>query len=90
MKYRVWHNCQVGRVNRFFVEVKSIEEAWLVLNVLWEYDIFQYANLIKGDYASTSGLEYFDECEKDWCEWYDDDGLDITEHFENLEEFDND
>lgn len=44
MKYRVWHNCQIGRVGRFFVEVKNIEEAWLVLNTLWNYDIFQYDN----------------------------------------------
>lgn len=86
MKYRVWHNCQVGRVNSFFVEVKSIEEAWLVLNTLWKYDMFQYANLIKGDYASTSGLEYFDEYENDWCEWCDDDGLEIREHFESMED----
>lgn len=86
MKYRVWHNCQVGRVNRFFVKVKSVEEAWLVLNTLWNYDIFQYNNKVKGDYASASGLEYFDEYENDWFEWYDYDGFEIREHFENLEE----
>lgn len=81
MKYRVWHNCQIGRVGRFFVEVKNIKEAWFILNVLWKYDMFQYSNCIKGDYSSVSGLEYFDEYENDWCEWYDDNGLDIKDHF---------
>ena len=29
---------------------------------------------------------YFDEEEQEWCEWYDDNGLDIKEHFEESEE----
>lgn len=84
-KYRVWHNCQIGKVGSFYVGVKSPEEAWLVLNTLWDYDLFQYYNGVKGDYANASGFEYFDEEENDWCEWYDEDGLDIREHFEEME-----
>lgn len=85
MKLRVWHNCQVGRVKHFYVEVSSIEEAWKILNVLWDYDLFQYENNIKPDYINSSGVEYFDEEENDWCEWYDEDGFDLKEHFKNLE-----
>lgn len=86
MKLRVWHNCQIGKVKNFYVDVKNIEEAWLILNTLWNYDLFQYENRIKGDYANTSGLEYFDEEEQEWYEWEDDDGFDIKEHFENMQE----
>ena len=53
---------------------------------MWDYDLFQYENNIKPDYCNASGLEYFDEEEQEWCEWYDDDGLDIKEHFEESEE----
>lgn len=85
LKLRVWHNCQVGAVKNFYVSVDNIEEAWRILNTLWDYDIFQYENRIKPDYCSVSGLEYFDEEEQEWCEWYDDDGYDIKEHFDNME-----
>ena len=83
MELRVWHCCQVGSVGNFYVPVSSIEEAWKILNTLWDYDIFQYENNIKPDYTNTSGLEYFDESEKVWTEWEDEDGCDIREHFED-------
>ena len=69
----------------FYVEVESIEEAWKILNTLWDYDIFQFENNVKPDFCNTSGLEYFDEKEQNWCEWFDDDGNDIKQHFENME-----
>lgn len=81
MKYRIWHICQVREVGKFFYEVRSLEEAWKMLNLIWDYDSFQYDNNIKGDYVSTSGLEYFDEENNEWREWYDEDGYDISEHF---------
>lgn len=85
LKLRVWHIPQVP-MKPFHVEVSSVEEAWKILNVLWDYDLFQYKNRVKPDYTNASGLEYWYEEEQDWCEWYDDDGYDIKEHFENLEE----
>ena len=83
---RVYHNCQVGAVPNFYIEVSSIEEAWLIMNILWEYDEFQFNNNIKPDYCNITGLEVFNEEEKDWEEWYDELGQDIKEHFENMEE----
>lgn len=83
MKYRVWHNCQIGMVKNFYVDVKSVEEAWLVLNTLWNYDSFQYENKIKEDYVNASGFQYFDEEYNEWYDWYDEKGYDIIEHFEN-------
>lgn len=70
----------------FHVEVSSIDEAWKILNILWNYDLFQYENNVKPDYCNMSGLEYYDEEEKDWMEWEDQDGYNIKQHFENLEE----
>lgn len=83
MELRVWHIPQVP-MKAFHVEVLSIDEAWKILNVLWNYDLFQYENKVKPDYCNMSGLEYFDEEENDWLEWEDGDGYDIKEHFENL------
>lgn len=85
MKLRVWHIPQVP-MKAFRVEVSSIDGAWKILNVLWDYDLFQYENRVKPDYCNMSGLEYFDEEEKDWLEWEDEDGFNIEQHFENLED----
>lgn len=85
MRFRVWHNPQIGKVGNFYKEVKNIEEARNMISTLSEYDLFQYKNNIKPDYCNASGLEYFDEDENAWLEWYDDDGYDIEEHFNNIE-----
>lgn len=85
-KLRVWHIPQVPMEIPFEVEVSSIEEAWKILNILWEYDLFQYDNNLKPDYCNASGLQSFDEEEKVWLEWADEDGYSIMEHFDNLEE----
>lgn len=78
---RVWHIPQVpGLV--FHVPVASLDEAKKVLEVLQNYDLFQYKNRIKGDYANASGLEVAETDENgelEWCEWNDEDGYDITE-----------
>lgn len=83
---RVCHNCQVGAVPNFYIEVSSIEEAWLIMNILWEYDDFQFNNNVKPDYCNMTVLEVFNEEEKDWEEWYDELGLNIKEHYESMEE----
>lgn len=81
MKYRIWHKCQIGMDKKFYYSVKSVDEAWFLLNVIWDYDSFQYRNKIKGDYTSASGLQYFNENDNEWEEWYDENGCDIEEHF---------
>lgn len=86
MKLRVWHICQIGKVDPFYVDVNSVEEAWKILNVLADYDLFQYENRIKPDYSNANGLEYLDEEENEWLEWEDEDGFDIWEHFRKMEE----
>lgn len=78
-KLRVWHIPQVP-MKAFHVEVETTEEAVKVLNILADYDLFQYENRVKPDYCNMQGLEEWDEEEKMWCDWYSDDGLDIHEY----------
>lgn len=75
-KLRVWHIPQVPMAP-FLVPVESVREAKLVLDTLADYDLFQYENNIKPDYSNVSGLEEWDG--KEWCEWCDDNGLNIDE-----------
>lgn len=55
-KYRVWWIPQVP-MQRFFVPVKSPDEARLILTTLAKYDLFQFQNKIKPDYCNAGGLE---------------------------------
>ena len=68
---RVWHIPQVpGRP--FYVRVNSPAEARKILNMLIDYDEFQYKENVKGDYSSANGLEVLED--DGWAEWYSDDG----------------
>lgn len=87
MKLRVWHIPQIP-TKAFHVNVSSVDEAWKIIKTLWDYDLFQFENNVKPDYCNISGLEYFNEEEKDWLEWEDEDGRNIKEHFQNLEDCD--
>lgn len=69
-KLRVSHFPQIP-CNPFIVEVRSIEEAKKIFDVLANYDLFQYENRIKPDYCNTTILEYWDEEKKEWLEWHD-------------------
>jgi hypothetical protein len=57
------------------------------LDTLARYDQFQYDNRIKPDYANTGGLQEWNEEEKEWWDWYDEDGNDID--FYTLEDLRN-
>jgi len=80
-KYRVWHIPQVPGKS-FHVFVNNPKEAKKVLEILADYDIFQYDNHIKPDYSNAGGLEVYEQGE--WSEWLDDEGNDIdsTELFD--------
>lgn len=73
---RVWHIPQVPG-KPFHVSVSSSEEAMKIIDVLARYDRFQFKHRIKGDYASASGLQVFDDGE--WVEWHDDEDRDVME-----------
>lgn len=59
-KLRVWHIPQVP-MKAFFVECDSIQEAVKIRNALAQYDLFQYENNVKGDYANANGIQMWDE-----------------------------
>lgn len=75
---RIWHIPQVP-MEGFKVAVKSIEEAKKILDVLADYDIFQFEHKVKPDYSNAAGLEVFDG--KEWVDWEDEfgNGIDETE-----------
>lgn len=70
-KLRVWWIPQVP-MKAFYVEVKSLEEAHLLVETLAQYDIFQFKNKIKPDYSNVGGLQMFEDGE--WTDWYNEDG----------------
>lgn len=84
-KLRVVHFPQIP-CRGFIVKVESLEEAKKVMDVLANYDLFQYEECIKGDYANSTILEEWDKYELEWIEWMDSDGRNIDEYLECLEE----
>lgn len=81
---RVWHIPQVPG-SPFHVYVDTLQEAQRVLNILANYDLFQYKNKIKPDYCSAAGLEqyvvYFDDGKPGWNEWYDEETGDCIDEW---------
>jgi hypothetical protein len=71
---RVWWVPQLPGES-FKVPVISIEEGVKIINVLADYDIFQYSNNIKPDYCNVGGLQRYvldnGEGVPDWEDWYD-------------------
>lgn len=80
---RVWRIPQVP-MKPFHVPVQSPDEAVKVMQVLADYDIFQFENRIKPDYCNASGMEVvegFIDGEPQWIEWNDPEtGDDIDEY----------
>lgn len=71
MKLRVFHIPQIPGP-AFIREVATKQEGKLLLDVLAEYDAFEFENHIKPDYANTGAVEYFDEDEGEWLSFDDD------------------
>lgn len=71
---RVWWVPQMP-MEPFHVAVESIPEARKILDTLAAYDLFQWQNRVKPDYANTGGLEVFDDGR--WFDWESEDGDDI-------------
>lgn len=59
---RVWWIPQVPGKS-FDVDVSSIDEGWWLLDVLADYDLFQWRNNIKPDYSNAGGLSIFEDGE---------------------------
>lgn len=77
-KLRVWWIPQVpGRP--FHVDVRDVSEGVKIMDVLADYDAFQFENNIKPDYCNAGGLILFDTDDTtdspdgSWVDWYDPD-----------------
>lgn len=76
----VWWIPQIP-MKPFEVDVESVREATKILNLLSDYDAFQFENKVKPDYSNTGGLKIWAEDDGDgkpgWIEWYDEEtGID--------------
>lgn len=80
---RVWHIPQIPG-KPFHVQVMSVTQARLVLRVLANYDLFQYNNNIKGDYANAQSIEIYDDGE--WTDWDENYNAEIKKHLEQGEQ----
>ena len=86
-KLRILHFPQVP-CKPFIVEVDNLKEAKKIMDMLADYDLFQFENRIKPDYCNTSVLEEYCEEEREWFTWCDEEtGIDdIHEYFESIDE----
>ena len=66
-------------------EVSSPEEARSIINTIANFVNFQVDNHVFPDHCSSAGLEMWDEDSEEWVDWYDEEGLDFEEHFEEME-----
>jgi hypothetical protein len=57
LKLKVWWMPQIP-MKCFEFEVSSIEEGRKFMDVLANYDLFQFENNVKPDYANTGGIVY--------------------------------
>lgn len=65
---KVWWIPQVP-MKAFEIPVSSVREAAKIMNVLADYDLFQFENNVKPDYCNTGGLQIFEDGE--WVDWED-------------------
>lgn len=64
-QYRVWHIPQIpGKA--FEVLTVDLDYANRLIDVLADYDLFQYENKIKPDYSDASGIDEWDDAEECW------------------------
>ena len=66
---RVWWTPQVpGKA--FEVDVESVKESAKLMQILADYDAFQFEHHIKPDYCNAGGLIMLD-ADGEWVDWCD-------------------
>ena len=66
----------------YYKEVSSPEEAKIRIDAIADFINAKVEEGAFPDHCSTAGLEEYSEEEKEWVDWYDEDGLDFDEHFD--------
>lgn len=79
-KMRIYFNILGTKL--YHKEVSFPEEAKTIIDAISDFVNAKVEEGVFPDHCSTAGLEEYSEEEKDWVEWYDEDGLDFNEHFE--------
>lgn len=69
----------------YYKEVTTPEEAKIIIDAISDFVNTKVYEGVFPDHCSAAGLEYFDEEEQDWLTWYDENGYDFREHFEENE-----
>ncbi len=67
---RVWWIPQVP-MEAFNVDVANLAEGVKIMDVLADYDAFQFENNVKGDYCNVGGIVVLDD-DGEWVDWFDD------------------
>lgn len=67
MRTRVWHIPQIP-MEPFTVGVDDYAAGEKVIDVLADYDLFQFENNVKPDYSNASGIQVFCTEENDWVD----------------------
>ena len=65
--YRVAHYPQIP-CNPFIIRCKTVTECKRIRDILCDYDLFQYQNHIKPDYANISVIQQRDYENNEWCD----------------------
>lgn len=66
----------------YYKEVSSPEEAKTIIDAIADFVNFKVDEGIFPEHCSVADLECYDEEDKEWVTWYDEDGFDLREHFE--------
>ena len=75
---KVWWIPQVP-MKSFYIDVSTVAEGVKIMDILADYDLFQFENRIKPDYSNAGGINMFDPTDTEdgpdgsWVSWYDDD-----------------
>lgn len=82
MKLKVWWIPQIP-MDAFEVEVASVEEGVKVMDILADYDNFQYENKVKGDYCNMGGIVQWNG--EEWDDWWSEEFM-TDDPYEYVEE----
>ena len=80
MKLRIYYI--ILGTETYYKEVHTPEEAKIMIDAIADFVNFKVDEGIFPEHCSAAGLEYYDEEEKEWFTWYDEDGYDFDEHFD--------
>lgn len=78
---RVWHVPQIP-CPAFRVPVATVAEGVKLLDVLADYDAFQYAEKIKPDYNNVGGVERYEDDGAGTIDWFDVDDDELAGHWD--------